>query len=144
MKYIIIIFFSFFIFSKDIQAGNDTCKNNTFKPSKLEIINTLYRCFVTANFDSLNIFCDEYIEFEIVGDSIITKEYVTDYKAIDNLNNIINYFKYIRFSIFSGINSKCEESILVRIFQFNNTNEFYVNIIFKINSNKAITVIIIN
>lgn len=144
-KFIFIFLFSFLCFFNIKAEEKDTCKNQIVRIDNTSVISkSLYSGFVTGNLDNIIIFCDSYVEFTFQKNSQTTlSEIMTDYRALENLNNLLNELKYTRFSISSAKTYDLETVFLVKIFLLPNSDEYNMNILFILNQNGAISKFII-
>jgi hypothetical protein len=139
-------FILFFLLA--LTGGEKVCANilkDTVTPKitrvnlKAEIIQNLFGCFVDGKFFSLVIFCNEYVDYGYQEkDSTMVKSVVTDYKAMDNLENTLRGVNYPRFKIMSGENVYLETVLVVRIYFSALTDDSYADIYFILDHNSAI------
>ncbi len=146
MKKLIFIFlFSFLCFSNIKAEEKDTCKTQTVRFDNTSVISkSLYGGFVAGNLDNIIMFCDSYVEFSFQKNSQTTlSEIMTDYRALENLNDLLNELKYTRFSISTAKTYNLETVFLVKVFLLPNSDEYNMNILFVLNQNGAISKFII-
>jgi len=144
MKYLFSILL-FFMISFGTLKGNvkDTTKIKTELKidAKKEVINKLFNCFVEKEFFSAAIFCSSHMEFVTKKDTNFVIDSGTEYKALDNLTNIFRHIEYTRFKILSGKNKLDEDIIFVKIFLFEHTDEYEIDIFFVLNCRNEIKTI---
>ena len=117
MKYYCIIFLTLLFTQLKAEMSEDTCKVicvETMGDHKSMIVNKLFSCFENANFDSLAPYCKDEIDFIIqTTDSTTRYERVTEYKMIQDFDNMFRKLSYRKFKILSTKTKSNEDIILV-------------------------------
>lgn len=146
MKKIILILFILFSFNANsfCSISKDTTQIKTMQVDTKKIfVNELSSCFSNTKFDNLVKFCESDVSFTVfVGDNSKTEQ-VTDYKAIDLIDDIFRNFRYTRFKILGGKNDDGDDMIVVIAFQYADCDKSSINVSFildKSNSVKAIAI----
>jgi|ERR1035437_3577727 hypothetical protein len=151
MKYILFFILLFNLSLNSVKAeGKDTTKFAISKADlKPQIIKAVSKCFLKSNFDSLRMYCDLNVKL-VVQESkngkekkTVTSETLTDYGAIERLNDSFKKFKFSRFQIYDGKNQLNDYVIMVEIFLYIDNNSFSLDIYFVLNSDDAIKMILI-
>ncbi len=143
---LMVIFFILF-FNLNTSAITPNLSNDTIK-CKIEkidlqpdIVREIIKSFSNGKFDSIVIFLDSNVDFYYVnkdGESI--SKYMTDYKALSELETFLQAFHYKQFKVMAGVNNLKERIIQVSVY-FINENELNPDIIvsFIIGINQNIT-----
>ena len=111
---------------------------------KPEIVDKLALSFSVNEFKSIIMFCDEYVTFYYVGsDGNHVKKELTDYGAIEELQDFLKRIDYVKFAIICGTDELNEEVINTTIFYIEKDQVKSIDIFFVLDKNQSINRIIV-
>lgn len=143
------LFILFFILSyTNCEAINSEIKD-TSKIEKIqidlkpEIAQQLKLSCLNADFDGLIKFLGSRVDFMLIKQDDIIQDCMTDYGAVENLNNLIKTINYSFFKITSGLNSDSELLFTITLFIKENQNQYEVHISFILDDKSEIETVAI-
>ena len=119
-------------------------KNLDAKPV---IIRELYNCFVNGKFRPLVIYFRTYVEFSIkhtdklTSESTYLTETITEYGAVQKLDDIFSQIKYSHFVIMSA-KTNANEDILIARLSMEEDESSILNVCFILDSSNAIKTVV--